>query len=190
MIWHEFINIGLITYGERMKLLILLSPKDFKDESMDTIKLFLDKWQVRYDIASYSTKDCVGYHGAVYKPSVNADSVSVSDYDGLMLIDGNGVELYKFYDYRPLLDLVMKFNNANKTIGAIGNAQKIIARANVIKDKRIATSPDEETKRLVILFHGVPSENDFEMSGNIFTVKKSANLQQAMQVVLSHFGVF
>jgi putative intracellular protease/amidase len=173
-----------------MKLLLLLTPKDFRDESIATIKLFLDKWNVPYEIATYGLKDCVGSHGATYKPTVDANKALVSDYDGIVIIDGEGIEGFRMYEYRPLLDLLMKFNANNKIIGAIGNSQKVLARANIINGKKIAIFNDEETKRLVLLFHGIPSENDFELSGNILTVKDSALIQQAIQGILSQLGVF
>ncbi len=170
--------------------MVLIPPKDFRDESMASIKLFLDKWSVPYDIATYGLKDCVGSHGAVYKPNLDANKVAVQDYSGMLLVDGEGIDTFKLYDYRPLLDLVVRFNSNSKIIGAVGNAQKIIARANIIKDKRMAAPQDEEIRRLVLLFRGVPSENGFEISGNIFTVRSQDQLQEGMQGVLSYLGVF
>ncbi len=173
-----------------MKILILLPPKDFRDESMASIKLFLDKWSVSYEVATYGLKDCVGSHGAIYKTNIDANKVGTQDYNAIFLVDGEGVETFKLYDYRPLLDLIVKFNMHGKIIGAIGNAQKILARANIIKDKKMAIPQDEETKRLVMLFRGVPSENEFEISGNLFTVRSQIQLQSGMQGILSYLGVF
>lgn len=173
-----------------MKLAIFLPPRDFKDESASMIKLFLDKWGVKYDITSYTSKDCIGSHGAVYRPTINTGKVSSSEYGGIILVDGNGVESYKLYDYRPLLDLVMNFNNARKYIVGIDNVVKILARANIIKDRKVATDgKDKEELRLITLFRGIPSENGLEVAGNLITVKDSSMIEESMQAILEHIGV-
>ena len=51
-----------------MRVAIFLPPKDFRDETVSMIKLILEKWKVDGVITSYTTKECVGRHGAVYKP--------------------------------------------------------------------------------------------------------------------------
>src|SRR5438445_8231547 len=102
-----------------MKLLIFIAPREFKDETIATVKLFLDKWNVEHTISSYTHSDCVGSHGAVYQSQVHTGRVLTEDYDGIVLVDGKGVEMYKIYDHRPLLDLLLKFNERRKKIIAI-----------------------------------------------------------------------
>ena len=66
-----------------MKFLIFVPPKDFRDESLSIIKLFFDKWGINYKITSYTTSDCVGTHGAIYKTDVHTSHVDSGDYDGI-----------------------------------------------------------------------------------------------------------
>lgn len=171
-----------------MRFLIFLPPKEFRDESASIVKLFFDKWDVDYKITSYTSSNCTGSHGAIYKTDINTSSVSSDGYDGIVLIDGNGIDLYKLYDYRPLLDLMLKFNNAKKYIIGISNSVKIPARANIIKDRRVSTG-DKDTLRLVNLFHGIQSENSLEMSGNLITIKDAADVEDLMQRILEYMGV-
>ncbi len=171
-----------------MRFLIFIPPKEFRDESVALIKLFFDKWGVDYKISTYSSSDCVGTHGAVYKPDIHASKISVGDFDGVVLIDGAGVDGYKLFDYRPLLDIMLRFNQDNKFIIAISNSVKIPARANIVKDKRVAVD-DSETKRLVVLFHGIPTQKEFEMSGNLITISNPKDIEESMQRILEHMGV-
>ena len=170
-----------------MKFLVFIAPNNFRDETVSTIKVFFERWGVDYDISSYSKKECVGAHGAVYNPSINTNVAAVANYDGIVLVDGNGVEDYKLYEYRPLLDLLLKFNSQNKIIGAVNNAIKVVARANIINGKKVAVPEDIETKRTVLLFHGVPSEKNVEISGNIVTIK-GGSLEEQVQELLQHIG--
>ena len=172
-----------------MKFLIFITPHEFRDESLSTVRLFLDKWGIGYSISSYSNKDCVGSHGATCKIDMNTGKAKAEDFDGVILVDGKGIEAYKIYDFRPLLDLLMKFNDRKKTIIAIENALKIPARANIVKGRKIAMPEDKETERLVLLFHGLPSKEKVEVSDNIISVRDHRDLESAMQTVIERLGV-
>ncbi len=172
-----------------MVFLIFLPPKDFRDETLKMVRLFFDRWKVPYKITSYSKGECIGRHGETVRPDINTGMVSAQDYDGIVLVDGLGVDAYKLYDFRPLLDLMMQFDGAKKYIAAIDNAVKIVARANIIKGRAISTPSDEEAKRLVVLFHGVPTENDIEFADNIVTIRSSAEVERGMDAMLTRIGV-
>jgi protease I len=172
-----------------MRFLVLIAPKDFKDESVAMVKLFFSRWNIDYDIGSYTNGACVGYHGAVYKPDVNMNGVKSSDYDGIMIIDGPGLETSRMYEYRPLLDTLMLFNSNGKYVGAIGNAVKIVARANIIKDRKISSPDAEDVFRMVQLFHGIPSKEGIEIDRKIITIRDSSNLEVPLQQMLQKMGV-
>ncbi len=170
-----------------MRFLIFIPPKDFRDESLSMVKLFFDKWGIRYMVTSYSSADAVGLHGAVVHPDISTARVNYEEYDGIVLIDGNGSDDYKLYDYRPLLDLMLMFNNRKRYIISINNTAKIPARANIINKTMIATG-DEESKRLVRLFHGVPTEKAFEINGNIISIRNSKDIEESLQIILERIG--
>ncbi len=172
-----------------MKFAIFIAPKDFRDETVAMLKTFFDKWGIQYSIASYANKECVGYHGAIYKPDLNAARISPMDFDGIVLVDGKGFDDYRLFEYRPLLDTITLFNERGKYIGAISNSIKAVARANVIKDKKVSMPQDEETKRLIMLFHGIPSEENIEVAKNIITIRASSGLEIPLGEMLKHIGV-
>ncbi len=167
---------------------ILIPPKDFKDESVSAAKNMLEKWGIETVITSYSTKECRGYHGAVYMPKLNAGRMKSSDFDGILLIDGVGVDSYKLYDFRPLLDTISVFANTGKIVAGISNAIKIMARANIISDLKIAVPKDEEAKRLVQLYHGKASENYIEEQKNILTLSDSEKVDQLSEMIVKKLG--
>ncbi len=172
-----------------MKFLIFIPPNDFKDESLATIKMFFDRWNVGYQVTSYSTKECTGMHGATCMPDINTNKADPSGYDGIIFIDGSGVDTYKLQDFRPLLDVVLKFNSSKKYIGAVGNSVRVLAKANIIKDKKLAVPEDPDVKRIVQLFHGVLSEKSMEIDSNIITIRDSGALEESLNPILEHIGV-
>ncbi len=172
-----------------MRPLIFIAPNDFRDETLNGLRLFFDKWGVKYALTSYSKKDCNGSHGAIAKLDVNTNNVDASGYDGIIIVDGKGIDTYKLYEFRPLMDLVLKFVKSGKFVAAVGNGIKVLAKTNVIKDRKIATPEDEETKRLVLLFHGIPSKEGVEVAGNILTIRDSSNLDATIPKMLEGLGL-
>ncbi|MGC8662180.1 MAG: DJ-1/PfpI family protein [Candidatus Micrarchaeia archaeon] len=172
-----------------MKVAIFIPPKDFRDESFSMVKLILEKWKVNDIITSYSTKECIGKHGMACKPDINAAKINVEDFDGIILIDGEGIDEYKLYDFRPLLDLIRHFYDSRKIVGAIGNAVKIVARSNIIADANISATVDEDTQRLIRIYHGKNSPMEIEFDRNIITARNPENTEMFAQVFLEKLGV-
>ncbi len=174
-----------------MKMLIFIPPSHFKDDSLKMAKLFFSKWGIDYDVSSYTSHDCRGSQGFVQTPDINTASASHSNYDGIVLIGGDGIEGYKLYNFRPMLDMLLRFDSSKKHICGIGNSVKLIARSNIIKDKTIVAPKDKESCDLIILFHGKPSDNNFEISGNITTIsdRDYESLEEGMDAFISHIGV-
>lgn len=171
-----------------MKVAMFIAPRDFKDESVSKAKLMFEKWGIDVVITSYSTHDCVGYHGAVYKLDLNAARIDPSEFDALLLIDGKGIDDHKLYDFRPLLDTVKIFSMKSKPIAAINNSIKIVARANIISNVKIAMPKDDESRRLIILYHGVPSRNEIEDDKNIMTLSNSEKVYDFADLLVSKLG--
>jgi putative intracellular protease/amidase len=170
-----------------MRLAIFIPQKDFKDESLSLIKLILDKWGVGYSVAAYG-KGGVGIHGALARADIKPDEMTTDRFDGIVFIDGGGIDEQKLYDYRPLLDIVTHFSENNKYIVAIGNAAKIPIRANLVKAKKVAVA-DEDTMRLALLFNGIPSKNNVEAMGKLITIKNSKAVEESMDTWLQHLGL-
>ena len=167
---------------------MLIPPKDFRDESVSSAKGMLEKWGVKVVLASYSTKECVGSHGAVYSRFLNAGHIKGNDFDAIILVDGPGVDSYKLYDFRPLLEVVSSFANRGKIIAGIDNAIKIIARSNVISEIKVAAPKDPFTRDLIRLYHGKASENYLEDQKNIITLSDPERIGHLSDLLLKRLG--
>jgi protease I len=171
-----------------MKVALLVAPKDFKDESVSKAKLVLEKWGIEAVLTSYSTHDLVGYHGAVYKTELNAGRIDPNEFDAIILVDGKGVEEYKLYDFRQLLDLIKLFQMKKKPIAAINNAIKILARANIIANVKVAMPKDQESQRLITLYHGTPSRNEVEDDKGIMTLNNPDKVYEFTDMLVGKLG--
>jgi putative intracellular protease/amidase len=175
-----------------MKVLIYV-PQGFSDENLSMVELFLSKWGIRSDTTSYSGDVSGGAHGAVCHIDIRTGYAKLSDYDGIVLVDGTGIDSSRLFDYRPILDLIMALNNSGKIIIAINNAVKIVARANIITGKRISVKGDRSSSDIVRLFRGVPSAENVEIAGNILTMHDGKDgsietpMKKAMEYIESKF---
>jgi putative intracellular protease/amidase len=167
-----------------MKVAIVLAPRDFRDETLSQLKLFFAKKDVEVKLASTSLKQCSGAHGAVAKPELEIDAMNPLDFDAVLVADGPGVDSMKLFDHRPLLDLVKLFKEANKAVVGIGNGIKVVARANIIKDKRIALA-DADTKKLIELYRGKPVEEHVVRDGNIITAAGNDFIPELVSAMLA-----
>lgn len=158
-----------------MKVAILIAPRDFKDETVSHLQLLFGKKDIESQVVSLTTKPCTGYHGAIIKPQADARMMEAGTFDVLLIADGPGVESLKLYDHRPLLDLIKAFHDNNKRVAGIGNGIRAVARANIIKDTRIAKT-DDETEKLVRLYRGKPSEDFVVSDRNIITATDADNI--------------
>lgn len=171
-----------------MKCLVFIAHSGFHDETLGTVKLFFSKWGVEHTVTSYSNTSCNGFHGASVKPSVNTGSVDPANYDSLLLVDSKGDE-GKVYEYRPLLELLFNFNRMGKSICAIDNSIGALAKANIIKNRRISLPEDKQARSMVMLFHGVPSKRKVEVDGNICTIGDPESLESSMPVWIAALGL-
>jgi len=172
-----------------MKIAIVIAPTDFKDESLSKAELLLDKKGIGYDIASTSKGVCKGYHGAEVKQSVSAENFEPVDYDAIFIIDGPGVDSNRLFENRQLLDRIRYAHENKKPVVAIGNAIKVVAKANAVKDTRIANVEDEEAKRLVGLYRGNITEEPVEMHNGILTVSDYSYIDKAVDLLAEALGV-
>ncbi|MDE1761890.1 MAG: DJ-1/PfpI family protein [Candidatus Micrarchaeota archaeon] len=174
-----------------MRALIVITPRNFRDETVSLARLLFGKWGVTPVIASYTKgeKECVGTHGAIYKPELNATKLTSEGFDALLVVDGPGVDEYKLHDFRPLLDLIKDFVSNKKVVGAIGNSVKVVARANVITDRTISAPKDEEISRLVRIYRGRESEKPIEYDKFLLTARNPQSAEQFLNAMLEQMGV-
>ncbi len=173
-----------------MRIALVIPHKGFRDETVVAVRDFLQKWHIEPVIVSPDKGTmCHGYHGAVVHQALNVDMVRTVDFDGIFLADGPGIDQYQMYDYRPLLDIVRHFYEGGKIVAGVGNAIKILARANIITDLKIAAPKDEESRRLATLYRGVLTKNPIETEKTVITLGKPEALPQFLTGLLHKLGV-
>jgi putative intracellular protease/amidase len=166
-----------------MKVAILIAPRDFKDETVSKLQLLFGKKDIEGVITSLTLKECKGYHGATVKPSAEAREIEPMSYDVLLIADGPGIDSLKMYDHRPLLDLIKAFHDANRIVAGVDNGIKAIARANVIRDTKIAKPNDEETEKIARLYRGIITDDYVTFDKNVLTIANSDRIEELVDLL-------
>lgn len=169
-----------------MGFLVYIPQTGFGDETLEMVELFLHKWGIEYKIASLGVRECVGSHGARREVDVDIRSVPKEEYDGLIIADGKGIDEHRIFEYRPFLDFVNILINRKKFVCAINNGVKVLARANVIKDRKIAVC-DKNVSDMVSLFRGIPTSNGIEISEKMISVNGSGGLEAPLVKAFTRF---
>ncbi|MGC8628600.1 MAG: DJ-1/PfpI family protein [Candidatus Micrarchaeia archaeon] len=172
-----------------MKVSIIVAPKDFRDETLSQLELLLDKKGIGYEVLSLSNGECTGMHGATVKQKERADEFEPVYTDAVVIVDGKGIDDLRVFENRALLDRLKVAKENKKVLGAIGNGVKVLAKANIIKNAKIAAVEDEDSKRLIGLYKGQLANADVVASEGIVTAKDNSHMLEFVDSLSEALGV-
>ena len=147
------------------RVLFVIAPKNFRDEELLEPRKILEKNKAKTSIASSTLNDCIGMLGARITPNLSLDKVQVNDYDAVIFVGGNGSTIY--HEDQLALNLAKEANIKGKLVGAICLGTGILAKANLLKGKKVTGFID--TKELVEKHGGTYTGNEVEVFERIIT---------------------
>jgi protease I len=148
------------------KVLMVIAPKDFRDEELLYTKEELERAGAKVTIASRKKAVARGILGATVKPNIELGQVRVDDYDAVIFVGGAGASTY-FNDDRALSIAADAFGKGKKTC-AICIAPAILANAGVLKGKRVTVWDGEYIEKIESK-GATYTGNPVEVDGNIIT---------------------
>ena len=127
------------------KVLMVIAPKNFRDEELFHTKEELEKAGLETKVASKTSEEATGMMGKTIKPDIALDDVVAEDFDAIVFVGGSGASVY--FDDTLAMDLARTFFQQGKVVAAICIAPSILANAGVLKDK-VATAWSSEQGNL------------------------------------------
>lgn len=123
-----------------MKILELLADGNETIELL-TVVDYLRRADIKIDMVSTTgSKDLVTSHGVRYQADYLLEEINPEDYDGVYIPGGTkGAETLR--DDDRVIEIVKKFNAANKLIAAICAGPIVLDRAGVLADKKATSFP-------------------------------------------------
>lgn len=117
-----------------MKFLMVIAPKDFRDEEYWQPKEILEKGGVGVETASLKTGKIFGYLGGEAEATLTIDQVNVDDYVGVAFVGGQG--MVSLTGQPEFIELAKKFFQAGKITAAICIAPEILEKAGLTTGKK------------------------------------------------------
>ncbi len=162
------------------RAVMIIAPKDFRDEELQRPKEILEKGGVKVAIASPSLKVVTGMLGAKVKPDIQIRDLRVVDFDAIIFVGGMGASYY--WENPMAHKIAQEAVRQNKILCAICIAPVILSNSGVLKGKK-ATVWSSESKKIEAkgaIFTGRPVEID----GKIITANGPGAAEEFGRAIL------
>ncbi|MBI4041206.1 MAG: DJ-1/PfpI family protein [Deltaproteobacteria bacterium] len=142
------------------KVLMVIAPKDFRDEEFEEPYTILKEHNVAVTVASTTPQPAKGMLGLIVKPDKALKDVNMKNYDALVFVGGSGAKTY--FDDATCHTLAKTASEQKKLVSAICIAPSILANAGLLKDKTVTCweSEAQNMKSKGAHYTGKPVEED------------------------------
>ncbi len=119
---------------EGKKILMVIAPRNFRDEEFLKPKEIFEKNNIEVTVASKGVKEATGMLGAKADVDIDIGEVNVDKYDAVVFVGGGGASVY--YEDPTALNIARESYEKGKVVAAICIAPGILAKAGILKGKK------------------------------------------------------
>ena len=161
------------------KILVILPPRQFRDEEYQKPKALFDDSGARVTVASSALAPAQGMLGTVVTPDASIKDVKATDFDAVLLVGGIGSNA--FWHHEIVHNLVKESVRAGKVVGAICLAPVTLANAGLLEGKPATAYPSAES---YLKWKGATyTGSSVEIAGNIVTAKGPESAEEFARAV-------
>ena len=164
------------------RILMVIAPKNFKDEEYYIPKEIFETMGIRVSTSSTSS-EAVSVAGRKQVIDVTLDKAT-SNYDAVMFVGGPGAIV--LFDNEKAWNLAREFFKKNKLVAAICIAPSILANAGILQGKRATAFPSEETT--LLKKNAIYTGNLVTIDGNIITGKNPGAARELSSQIIKILG--
>lgn len=124
------------------KVLMVIAPKNFRDEELLEPKAVFEKAGANVTVASKGTKTATGMLGAKSAVDIDISDANVLQYDAVVFVGGTGSAIY--FNDSTAQSLAKKAHSEGKIVAAICIAPSILANAGLLEGKNATSWPSEQ----------------------------------------------
>lgn len=121
------------------RILMIISPKNFRDEELLESKDILKKAGFEVVVTSVTSETCIGMFGTMVKPDRVIDELNVEDFDAVVVVGGAGTPVLN--QYVKVLQILREANEQKKILAAICLGPIVLAKAGVLEGKKATVFP-------------------------------------------------
>ncbi len=131
-------------------ILFIIAQEGFRDEELFIPKQLCEQAGLKCTVASITTNEARGKLGGKITPDIAVKDIKADDYSLCVVVGGPGS--IKLSDYPEVLKKVREFKNKGKKLAAICYGPTVLAKAGLLKGRKISAYQDEIS--VPILEHG------------------------------------
>ncbi len=124
------------------KALMIIAPRNFRDEELFQTKEALESSDVEVTTASKHAGEITGMLGKTATPDITLEQVNVDEYDAVIFVGGVGASEY--FNDQKALSIAKDAVSKGKVLAAICIAPSILANAGLLDGKSVTSYPSEQ----------------------------------------------
>jgi protease I len=122
---------------------MVLPQKDYQEMEFNEPKAVFESYGLTVKVASKTAGTATGMSGENATIDLPLKDVDLSQYQAVVFVGGMGIDDLKLYEDQEYISLAKKAKQAGLVVGAICLAPKILANADLLKDRNAtASDPD------------------------------------------------
>ncbi len=150
------------------RIIMIISPKEFRDEEYFQSKVILQSKGIAVSTASIGKiEEATGILGGKARPDIDITDITHAEFDGIFFVGGEGALTFK--NNHQILNLIKKFKDNQLVVGAMSQAIELLIDAKII-NKDIIESFNLDKN--VATYNNIVICNNHELSlkfGEVFT---------------------
>jgi len=168
------------------RILMVIAPRDFRDEELFEPKEIFEKGGHSVTVASTKTGTIKGMLGGTTTSSASIDKIDMKDYDGLIFVGGMGAE--ELFENRHAHKLAKDASTSAKPVGAICIAPSILAKSGILKGKNATVWAGEKYKKILKESGAILKDDDVVRDGKIVTANGPKSAKKFATTFLTLLG--
>lgn len=144
---------------------MVIASKDFRDEEYKEPRKIMEKEGFNITVFSSSLSTSKGMFGFEVKPDKLLKDLNPEEFDGVIFVGGGGSAEY--FENKLAHKIVLDFAEMNKLVSAICIAPKTLAKAGLLKGKKVCSFPS--VKDDITSLGGLIQKDGVAVDGNIIT---------------------
>lgn len=167
------------------KILMIVAPKNFRDEEYFIPKEILLNEHFQIITASSGTEMAIGKLGGTTNIDIDITQIDMKNYDALVLIGGSGALTYR--NNKIIQNIIQNSFKTKKLTSAICIAPILLAESGVLKDKKATVWNGDKEQETILKNHGATYINkNVVLDDNIITANGPESAEEFGKVIVKY----
>jgi len=117
------------------KILMIIAPRDFRDEEFQEPKAILEREGFKVVVASTVAETAKGMFGMKVTPDTTVDNVNPAEFDAVVVVGGSGSPTY-LWNNAQIQRIVQTLHQKGGLVSAICLSPVVLAKAGLLRGKK------------------------------------------------------